>query len=153
MPPDELRSRLGAIACRVLEDTAFVFAEPSASTVRHDWMEVALPLHGLEGGSLALGASRGFAVQLAANMLGVEPDDPESESSASEALSELLNIFAGVVAHEILGASPMVRIGIPAPLLEAPSTTGDEIEVMLATDEGEAIGVRLAGISAVRTAG
>lgn len=139
----------------VLEQTVFIFTEPPEEEM--SWppqvCEAVLRFANGKKGRLALLAPTPFCIQLAANFLGVDPDDENIENSAKDALGELLNIYAGVVFAEVLGReatymldSPMVRIlpaeEIPSLYANAASTStliAEEqfrIEVAIFFDEG-----------------
>lgn len=139
---------------QTFEDAAFIFAEPTDEAPEWEGprVEVQMSFQGPEpgsGGSLLLTASREFATKLAANLLGVEmddPNDPEMDRKAEGALSELLNIYAGFLVSELYGQDVVCQLGIPQarPLAEgeASSVQGDPCcAATLLTDEGDRVDV------------
>lgn len=135
---------------QTFEDAAFVFAEPTDEAP--DWdgprIEVLMSFHGPDsGGNLLLTASRTFATKLAANLLGVEmddPDDPEMGRKAEGALSELVNIYVGLLVAELYGSDVVCRLGIPQARTRGADEPGGDhgdpcCSVSLLTDEGDRI--------------
>jgi len=113
----ELLDLLEGMSQSVLQDAAFVFVEP-AEEPYPEWtdtvLEAAIDYCGPGEGELHLMASSGFARGLAANMLGLEPDDPEVESQGPDALAEMLNTICGAFVAEAFGTDVVCDLGIPA---------------------------------------
>lgn len=133
------------VARRILEEAAFVFAEaaeemddPSSSHA----VSVGIDFNGPQSGMIVLAASRPFAIELAANMLGQDPEDPVAVSEADAALAELLNIFAGALAYEVFGSQAVCHLGIPRaiPLASLPPPS---LRVPLVTDSAERLEFQL----------
>jgi hypothetical protein len=106
---EALRKVLG----RTLEDTAFIFTEPvePSEWAEHPKIQASrLEYHGAPSGVMLLVVTPGFGVLLAANLLGMEPDDPGVAEGAIDAQKELLNIVGGVLQGEGLEATDL---GIP----------------------------------------
>ncbi|MEZ5063427.1 MAG: hypothetical protein R3B81_01780 [bacterium] len=109
-----------ATTARVLEEAAFIFSEPASpaspptGSVVEATMTFAVTDQPGHHGSLMLSASPGFGTALAANLLGVEPDDPDVTARGAEALCELLNIVAGCLMEEWFPDAPGCRLGIPS---------------------------------------
>lgn len=82
-----------------------------------DWPGVlvvgSLPFHGPAHGTVQLATSPEFAAELAANLLGLDPDDVTAARRAHEALGELLNIFAGALFAKWFGPGERCAMGIP----------------------------------------
>ncbi|MBI5549014.1 MAG: hypothetical protein HY901_34455, partial [Deltaproteobacteria bacterium] len=70
-----------------------------------------------------------------ANLLGCEPDDPEVQTCAPDALGELLNVAAGVLAGALLGPEKPCRLGIPLVGSPAPGAEPGEVRVVLRVEE------------------
>jgi CheY-specific phosphatase CheX len=51
---------------------------------------------------------------IAANMLGMEEDDPDAEEKGNDALKELLNIICGNVLPKIYGSTLVFKLSTPA---------------------------------------
>lgn len=107
--------RLGALAEHLLSDAAFVFAEPSPGFVaKGDSLYLAkIELNSGERWDLLVLSDEELARSLAANLLGIEEESEDAQTSSSAALAEWANMVAGSVAAEWhLGQTPC-RIGIP----------------------------------------
>jgi hypothetical protein len=140
--------QLGATTSQVFADTAFLLTEPTAQ-----W-ELFLPdaVHASIGfesdghGRLVLSLPSELARQLAADMLGVEPEDEAAEASAVNAVAEVANVLAGVLMVELFGADGEWQLGLPKIESTAPqglgckaalqTDMGQQIQVMLLTDGG-----------------
>ena len=152
MTPEEYAEVLGDVSSKVLEDAAFLFTEPAegSQTWDGDVVEVQLKLSGDRNGTLMMAAPKSLGLELAANLLGVEPgEETDIERPAEAALSEMLNMIAGALAAGWFGEKAVCRIGVP----EAKTLTGAAHEsasegctcsVSLVTEEGDPI--ELAGV-------
>jgi hypothetical protein len=132
--------RLGALVMKTLEDAAFVFAEVAdgAPPFSPPVLEARLRFEGPEAGELALATSPAMAQGLAANLLGLDPGDPEIGQRAGDALGELANILAGAVVLELFGPRVETRIGVPSVREVAAAPAGEApCAVTLSTEEGE----------------
>lgn len=100
---------------RIFEEAAFVFAEPMEQPM--DWpdevIEVKLHFAGPEKGLATLALTLDFASLLAANLLGVETDDPAVQQRRLEAAGEMLNILGGALFASWFGAAAECHVGIP----------------------------------------
>ncbi len=105
---------LARLAIEALERTAFVLADPSPEP---DALPTAdtfaqIDFSGPEAGGIDLHASRAFARNLAASLLGT--DAPEvSDTQAEEALRELANILGGSVIRALGGEDCRFSLGLP----------------------------------------
>jgi CheY-specific phosphatase CheX len=109
---------LHKVAPLILEETAFVFTDDlSDPPPGPEWKPVGAQVKfkgtNIEGG-LRVWTDPKFARTVAANMLGVEEDDPQGEQRASDALGELLNIVLGNVLTQAYGDGPVFHLSIPA---------------------------------------
>jgi CheY-specific phosphatase CheX len=115
MKPEQ-RERLAAVFGEVIETQAFMFAEPAKTD------ELAPPGNGLLvarmkfsgplSGRLTLSVPRRLAVELAANVLGIEAD-AVAETRAQDALGELLNVACGRFVTELAGEGPVFDLSVP----------------------------------------
>lgn len=139
----ELGDTLVRTATRLIEETAFLFVEPTSEPAPiPDCLACSLAFAASAEGRLELLAPREIAVEAAANMLGLEPGDPSASDAAEEALAELLNILAGSLVHEIFGKGVLCHLEIPRPI--APGDGGDAtLRIPLVTDEGMPLELRL----------
>jgi hypothetical protein len=112
----ELLARVGA---RVLEDAAYVLAEPAQArpydSVAWGTCGVRLAFSGPFGGGCELWVPRELARLLATNMLGlaVNDDCAEADEMGAEALRETMNILCGNLLTEIAGQEPVFDLGMP----------------------------------------
>ncbi|MBN2308066.1 MAG: chemotaxis protein CheX [Candidatus Hydrogenedentes bacterium] len=101
----------------VLENLAFMFAdeaqaddlpEAPAEARRAD-----MQFTGVMAGALALAVPSEMCLEIAANMLGVDPDDDRAMEKAQDALKELLNITCGHVLTQLAGEEPVFDLSVP----------------------------------------
>ncbi len=140
--------RLQHVVATVLEDSAFVFTTPGDPD--RPWgapiIETVLDFRGPPSGRMVMTSSKGFGATLVANLLDVEPDDPNVDRQAEEALCETLNVLAGHVLSECLEGGAGCTIGIPRSRRIDPTVTaaGDtSLSISLCTDEDERIDLRV----------
>lgn len=113
-------AQLAGMAMSVLERTAMVLAEPAseapddASPTRFARIDFGGPALG----SLTLGASEGFLREVAAGLLGVEPDEVDVATQGVDALKELTNMIGGSVIVALSDGKGEFSLGLPA-LVEA----------------------------------
>ncbi len=117
MTPDEYAEGLGEVSAMVLEEAAFVFTEPSQETPSWEGevVETRLEFTGDGNGSVMMAAPKSLCLELAANLLGIEPGEETSvERPAEAALSEMLNMIAGPLTAKWFGDQAVCNIGVPA---------------------------------------
>lgn len=109
------------VLSRVLKETAeqaaFLFLEEGTPAANGDveTLHAVIALSRAEGvEKLVLRMPKTTALEVAANMLGSDADDPEVVSSCQSAVGELLNIIAGVFIVARFGKGAHCDIGIPA---------------------------------------
>ncbi len=100
-----------------LEEAAFIFTEPTEGTPP-EWTEdtvlhAELPFGGDSAGTLMIASSSEPTVELAANLLGIEPSDEDAQEKRADALGEILNIIGGIVVEEWFGTEADVQLGVP----------------------------------------
>lgn len=140
MTTPQQTTQLAETFSRVLEDLAFMFTETGADiTPGCVWLEGQIAYDGSRRGRLTLQCPRDFAIQLAANLLGVEPDDPEVGTRAADALRELMNITCGQLVTTLYGTDDVFTLSIPTVReLDAtpPATTAPGRDAVLFSVEG-----------------
>ena len=106
---------LAEVGLRIFEEAAFLFTEPGQAPGREarDPLEATLEFGGPGAGEIRLSTDREVAVLIAANMLGLEKDDPEAAESAEQALGELLNVLGGSLMVDLFGTREVCHLGIP----------------------------------------
>lgn len=102
---------------RVFETQAFMFLEPAE---REDlearegpFLKSRLCFQGPSIGTVTLMMPLSDTPELAANLLGLEPDDPEAAESASDALGEILNVICGQLVTDCYGTTDVYRLSVP----------------------------------------
>lgn len=98
MPQTSRKPELSDLLTTMLGDLAFMIAEqdsapsPPPGTI---WLAGEIRYSGPVTGQINCWCTRDFAVQLAANLLGTDPDDPEALTDADDAVREFLNVLCG----------------------------------------------------------
>ena len=114
---DEIRQAMEIVAVRILEDAAFLFANPmdGPHPTGTSWDPVGARLSwtGPSTGTMQVWAARPLLKILAANMLGIEDTDPVAEKSGCDALCEVLNMVVGNSLTEAWGPGPVFHLAIP----------------------------------------
>lgn len=106
--------RLAEMIGDALERTAFVLCEPVENDEPALDELAAVEFTGVRAGIVILAASRGFCAELAAGLLGAEPDEV-TERDGREALAELANMAAGSVVAALGGERDRIRLTLPRP--------------------------------------
>lgn len=111
----ELKLLLQDVVTRTIEDAAFMFAMPRYSEVPGggEMVMAGLDVSGSLEGRLSMAMDPDEVQRLAANMMGLEPDDPVLDTGADGALGELLNIVAGILVPEACGSDEEYALGLP----------------------------------------
>lgn len=141
---DQATQTLTTIFSNVLADLAFMFAEDElGDTVPGgSWLETTIGYSGTSTGVLRLRCTQEFSIQLAANLLGLDPDDPETERSAHDAVKEFMNIVCGQFTTGAYGNEDVFNLTIPqvVELFERPSLTfEDGVESSVLSADGALI--------------
>lgn len=99
----------------VLEQTAFCFSERTEDPPEWEGSicVAELEFSGPERARLSLAVPSDFAIELATNLLGLDPGDPDGEEKATDALGEVLNIVAGAIMPEVFGSAALVELSAP----------------------------------------
>jgi hypothetical protein len=136
--PEMLEDLLGG----VLQDAAFVFAEPAKEP--EGWsppvLEAELAFESVRGGSLRLTVPARGAVEIAANMLGVDPTDPEADAQGRAAVAELLDVIGGTFVARFFGTAVPSQLGLPrAEVVEAPVRARRTCAAAVRMESGETV--------------
>ncbi len=100
----------------VFEEMTFMFLEPldEPEPWPGEGVLARLAFHGPESGEMLLAAEPDLAVEIAANLLGMEPDSPDAEASKESAVSEMLNVLAGILLHKMFPDPDVATdLGVP----------------------------------------
>ena len=113
----EMAQAMEVVAPRILEEVAFVFSEPvdPSEIPDEDWRPAGAELRwkGPSTGAMRLWVDPALLPILAANMLGIEEDDPISRAKGLDALKEILNMIVGNCLTEAWGPGPVFHLEIP----------------------------------------
>jgi CheY-specific phosphatase CheX len=134
----EIHEVLQRVVAEVLERLAFMFAEPADRKALPravtDALAASIQFSGERDGSMVLAVTSAQCAELAANVLGVEPQDDMVMQHRDDALAELLNVACGHMLTEVAGTEPVFDMLVPAitaldgaawdALLDAPDTVG-----------------------------
>ncbi len=128
---------LTTIFSDVLANLAFMFTDDDVQlgTPGDQWLETRISYMGPHKGTLVFRCSRSFAVLLAANLLGLDPEDEHAEDSAPDAAREFTHIVCGQLVTTLHGSDDIYNLTIPevSELLETPDLSdsgGDEESVL-----------------------
>ena len=124
---------LTTIVGDVLADLAFLVSddeqpEPVPGAV---WMECRISYSGPPGGTLRCWCTWDFAVQLAANLLGLGPDNEAVLSGVDDAICEFMNVVCGQFITACHGTDRVFNLSIPTAVecAETPQFNFDDDEV------------------------
>lgn len=110
--PDMVRD----VFSKVLEKQVFLFAEEmpiEKMTGSGDWVQARMSFHGPFGGSLSLAIPKEAELEIAANFLGKDADDPDVAKCAEDSLKEILNVVCGHMLTALAGEEPIFDLSIP----------------------------------------
>ena len=127
---EQKTATLATIFSEVLANLAFMFTDEETADVPAGdlWLETTIAYKGPQTGTLRFRCSSSFSVQLAANLLGVDPDDADAEEAAKDAAKEFMNIVCGQLVTAVHGTDDIFDLTIPEirELPEAPDLTVDD---------------------------
>ncbi len=136
--PELLTEVLG----EVLQDAAYVFAEPSDEPPAWSAPVVSaeIAFESLKGGTLRLTVAPGVAAEMAANMLGLDPSDAAATESSSAALAEVLNVIGGAFVTRYFGTQVPSQLGLPrAQILPRPPAGRRTAAVTVTSEKGDPV--------------
>lgn len=115
MLPQQKTATLTTIFSEVLANLAFMFTddEPSVISSGEVWIETTIGYCGPAQGTLTLLCTRDFARLLAANLLGIDPEDEAADAKAHDAAKEFMNIVCGQLVTTLHGTQHVFDISIP----------------------------------------
>jgi hypothetical protein len=111
------REVVSEVFCSVIEQIAFMFAEVASLEdmvgTEQAFVEASMSFDGQLRGRLTMAVPRDACAQIACNVLGMEPDDPEVAMGATDSLKELLNVTCGHILTSLAGDRPVFDLSIP----------------------------------------
>ena len=109
----------------VMEGMAFLFAAPASRddvpAQAGDFLQANIDFVGQLQGRLQMAAPRSLCIELAANMLGIEPGDAEAHRKSGDALKEALNIVCGKFLTASFGMTLVFNLTTPVVKAISPS--------------------------------
>ena len=121
---------LAMLVGEVLGNLAFMVSddEPAELLPGAVWLQCEVGYQGPVGGTLRCWCTRDFAIQLAANLLGIEPDEGDAQASAEDACREFMNVLCGHLVTAWHGNEAIFNLSIPIvkECLETPQPPGNE---------------------------
>jgi len=103
-PAEEQHAHIDAVIGPILERFAFVFPEPLGDAhvdPGESLMCATITFSGATSGTLVVCAPEDLCIELAANILGTDAQDPDAHLRGADTLGEVANIAAGHVATRI----------------------------------------------------
>ena len=140
-----LQSVAAEVTRTILGDAAFLFCDdvPADTQALEGRMaEATLEFEGPRRGRLTLRLPWSVACDAAANLLGMERDDPEAEAGALAAAGELLNMITGATLAGWFGGAASWEQGVPTMrervgLLPSPAPTGELVGYLVDSERIE----------------
>ena len=121
---------LTMLVSEVLGNLAFMVSddEPVQLPPGAVWLQCEINYQGPVGGTMCCWCTRDFAIQLAANLLGIEPDEGDAHASAEDACREFLNVLCGQLITAWHGSEAVFNVSIPTvkECLETPQPPRNE---------------------------
>ncbi len=135
----EPRELLAETGLRVLEECAFLFVDRASDSenIDADALGAKISIASDSVRQLSVFAPRSVVAEAAANMMGMDCDDPEVVGRESEALCELLNVIAGRFIGTWAG-DRTCTIGIPE-LATGSESSGVGVVVTFTASGGEIV--------------
>jgi hypothetical protein len=136
-------SDLAQTIAQILEDAAFIFVEPTDMVAPDEAPLVVarVEVFGMAPASLVLAVPPSMGVEIAANLLGAEPDDPDAGARAADAVGEILNMMSGALSARCSTDGKPWTFGTPVTTTAAGSSLNDldfaSCGAVLITDEGD----------------
>ena len=105
--PKVMKHLLIEALTEALETAAFMMPLPPEEDLPSpsQGVLVCIDFTGSANGKIELWASNEFAQMMAANIMGIEPEDEEAKSKSIDALKQLAHITAGVLLKELTDSS------------------------------------------------
>ena len=113
----EKKEVMAEVFCRVLEKLAFMFGEEvekeELSGEGESYYHSMISFKGSCSGAFGIAAPVNFCLELAANVLGMDPDEDEVKGKAGDALKELLNMMCGQLLTDMFGDEEVFDLSVP----------------------------------------
>jgi CheY-specific phosphatase CheX len=101
----------------VVEKLTFMFGEPvvveELDRGDEEWVEARMAFTGEVNGSLAVIVPESLQPEIAANILGLDPQDLSPPEMLADALREMLNVVCGHIIMALVGSAADFRLQTP----------------------------------------
>ena len=108
---------LAEVFCSVIERESFMFGyaiDKNTATPSDSMQKASLTFTGEKvSGSISLVLPESLSLELAANMLGAEPEEEFVQEQSKDALGELLNVLCGQFLTTVEGEIPIFDLTVP----------------------------------------
>ncbi len=110
-------SRLTRVLSETLEEAAFIFIDQGDDGL--EFTRDTLVRAGIsytkdnQKIELVIVSTEAVATELAANFMGIEPDDPMARQKSLDAFAEILNIVCGALLEDAYGDEAEYEMGVP----------------------------------------
>jgi len=105
------------VFCDVIEKMAFMFGENVAATdlpmSSQRYFLAQMSFDGEREGVLCMAVPVEMCIEVAANVLGVDPDDDFAQDESCDALKEVLNVTCGNLLTALAGEEPVFNLHPP----------------------------------------
>jgi chemotaxis protein CheY-P-specific phosphatase CheC len=113
----DIKDLTSRVVARVMGQLAFMFGErvsadelpPTPKSAFHAEMSFSGPF----GGIFGIVVPAAICPSIAANVLGIDEDDPDALRKGQDALKELVNVACGHILTEIAGEDPVFDLTVP----------------------------------------
>ncbi|NUM52772.1 MAG: chemotaxis protein CheX [Candidatus Hydrogenedentes bacterium] len=103
---------------QMLESLTFMFADPdegvSPPGMPHDAVLVRIAFSGERNGAIEMAIGRSLGLEMAGNLLGLEPQADNAQKYGDDALRELMNVTCGHILTAMAGDRPVFNLTIPS---------------------------------------
>jgi len=114
---NSVQEQLCSTFSEVAEQLTFMFGEvvpkDEANTPDKLFTKARMTFTGDLAGTLSLAVPSDTTAEIAANILGLEPEDIETESMMNDALAEMLNVVCGHVIMSMVGKDANFKLATP----------------------------------------
>ena len=108
---------LSSTFIETMEKTAFIFSDPLDKSdfeiVNKKYVSAVISFFGKYRGAIVIAAPEQTSSIIAANMLGLEPEEEESEKKAIDAFTETVNILCGQFLTNAFGQEETFLLSTP----------------------------------------
>ncbi|HPF34284.1 MAG TPA: chemotaxis protein CheX [Candidatus Krumholzibacteria bacterium] len=109
--------KIDEVFLTVVEQLAFMFGDPCEAgeidCYDGSWVRASLDFRSRISGTLALTVPEPMSREIAANILGLDPEDIANDAVAEDALMEMLNVVAGHIVPALHDAEVPFDLTVP----------------------------------------